>query len=122
MKKLLLSLIVLAAASQLKAQQLDTKPSDPLFKSPKDLSLQQFKVGDSTLFKNFSNLPKVQQLAALPNLGDINSDLFYSNMPVVKLGGNIDNMPVAKIGGNIDRMPVKKMKVVPLGKLQQPIP
>lgn len=123
MKKLLLSLIILTGASQLKAQQLNVKPSDPLlFKSPKDLSLEQFKLGDSTLFKDFSNLPKAQQLAALPNLGDINSNLFYSNMPVAKLSGNIDHMPIIKPEGNIDRMPVKKIKVVPLGKLQQPIP
>jgi hypothetical protein len=138
MKKLFLSLIILTGASQLKAQQLDAKPSDPLlFKSQKDLSSQQFKLGDSTLFKNFSKLPGMQQLAALPQVNS--NELFNGNMsvtkmissidhmPIAKVSGNIDNMPIAKVSGNIDHMPVAKLggnmvQVVPLVKPQQPTP
>jgi hypothetical protein len=138
MKKLFLSLIILTGASQLKAQQLDVKPSDPLlFKLPKDLSSQQFKLSDSTLFKNFSALPGMQQLAALPKVNS--NELFNGNMsvtkmissidhmPIAKVSGNIDNMPIAKVNGNIDHMPIAKvggnmMEVVPLVKPQQPTP
>jgi hypothetical protein len=120
MKKLFLSLIILTGASQLKAQQLDVKPSDPLlFKSPKDLNLQKFKSSDSTLFKNFSTLPTMQQLAALPKVN--NNELLNRNMsvtkitsdidrmPIAKVSGNIDNMPIAKVNGNIDHMPIAKI-------------
>jgi hypothetical protein len=115
MKKIPLLLFMIAVASELMAQQLTVKPSDSVFiKAPKNMGLQQFNLNDSSLFKNFQNLPKSQQLAALP--GFSNAELFYSNMPVVRVGGNIDNMPIAKIGGNIDRMPIKSVKVVPLNR------
>jgi hypothetical protein len=108
MKKLFLSLIILTGASQLKAQQLDVKPSDPLlFKSPKDLNLQQFKLGDSTLFKNFSTPPTMQQLAALPQINS--NELFNGNMSVTKITSSIDHMPIAKVSGNIDHMPIAKV-------------
>ncbi|WP_426670494.1 hypothetical protein ACPPVU_04450 [Mucilaginibacter sp. McL0603] len=117
MKKILLFLFMIAVASQLKAQQLTIKPSDSLFfKAPKNMKLQQFNLNDSSLFKNFQNLPKSQQLAALP--GFSTAELFYSNMPVVRVSGDIDNMPVAKVEGNIDRMPIKSVKVVPLKNTQ----
>jgi hypothetical protein len=119
MKKILLPLFMIAIVSQLKAQQLTIKPSDSLlFKAPKNMMLQQFKLNDSNLLKNFQNLPKSQQLAMLPGLSNSRTELFYSNMPVAKVGGNIDNMPIAKIGGNIDRMPVKSIKVIPLTNSQ----
>jgi hypothetical protein len=57
-------------------------------------------------------------LTALPNLVNNNTELFYSNMPVIKLAGNIDNMPIAKVEGNIDRIPIKSFKVIPLKKTQ----
>ena len=138
MKKLLLLLIILTGAWQLKAQQLGIKPSDPLlFKSPKDLNLQQFRVSDSTVFKSFSTPPEIQQLAALPKVN--NGELFNGNMavtkitssidhmPIAKVSGKVDHMPIAKIGGNTDHMPVAKMggnmvEVVPLIKPQQPTP
>ncbi len=122
MKKILTLLFMIAVASQIKAQQLTIKPSDSLlFKTPKTMGLQQFKLNDSSsLFKSFPNLTNAQQLAVLPNLANSNTELFYSNMPVVKVVGNIDNMPVAKVGGNIDRMPIKNIKVVPL-KTAQPL-
>jgi hypothetical protein len=119
MKKILLLLFMIAVVSHLKAQQLTTKPSDSLlFKAPKNMVLQQFKLNDSNLLKNFQNLPKSQQLEMLPGLNNNNSELFYSNMPVAKVGGNIDNMPIAKTGGNIDRMPIKSIKVIPLTNSQ----
>jgi hypothetical protein len=119
MKKILPLLFMIAVVSQIKAQQLTIKPSDSLlFKAPKNMGLQQFKLNDSSLFKGFPNLTKAQQLAVLPNSDNSNTELFYSNMPVVKVSGNIDNMPVAKVGGNIDRMPIKSIKVIPLKNAQ----
>jgi len=121
MKKLLLLLIVIAVASQLKAQQSSIKPFDQnLFKTtPKDQSLMQFKLGDSTLFKNFSAIPNQQLLALVPNkLTDNNLFLLnpvanIDNMPIAKMNGNIDHMPIVKPNGNMEKMPV--VKVVPLG-------
>ncbi len=116
MKKIPLLLFMIVVASQLKAQQQTIKPSDSLFfKAPKNMGLQQFKLNDSSLFKSFPNRIKTQQLAVLPDFNK--AALFYSNMPVIKAGGNIDNMPVAKVEGNIDRMPIKSFKVVPLKTL-----
>jgi hypothetical protein len=120
MKKLLLLLIVIAGASQLKAQQSSIKPFDQnLFKTPKDQNLMQFKLTDSTLFKNFSAIPNQQLLALVPNkLTDNN--LFLLNpaanidrMPIAKMNGNIDHMPIVKPNGNMEKMPVAK--VLPLG-------
>ena len=120
MKKLLLLLIVIAGASQLKAQQATIKPFDQnLFKTPKDQKLMQFKLGDSTLFKNFSAIPNQQLLALVPNkLTDNNMFLLnpaanIDRMPIAKMNGNIDRMPIAKPNGNMEKMPVAK--VLPLG-------
>ena len=123
MKKLFLLLIVITGASQLRAQQLGNKPSDPfLLKTPQELKLQQFKLGDSTLFKGFSALPKGQQLAAMPNKL-LDNNLFaipgvgnIDNMPILKVSGNVDRMPIAKMDGKIDRMPI--LKVTPLDPLK----
>ena len=121
MKKLLLLLIVIAVASQLKAQQSSIKPFDQnLFKTtPKDQSLMQFKLGDSTLFKNFSATPNKQLLALAPNkLTDNNLVLLnpaanIDRMPIAKMNRNIDHMLIAKPNGNMEKMPVAK--VLPLG-------
>jgi len=120
MKKLLLLLIVIAGASQLKAQQATIKPFDQnLFKTPKDQKLMQFKPGDSTLFKNFSAIPNQQLLALVPNkLTDNNMFLLnpaanIDHMPIAKMNGNIDHMLIAKPNGNMEKMPV--VKIVPLG-------
>jgi len=116
MKKLLLLLIIIAVATQLKAQQSTVKPFDQnLFKAPKDQSLLQFKPGDSILLKNFPIIPNGQLLAVVPNnLKD--NDLFLLNptanidhMPIAKVGGNIDHMPIAKVKGNMEKMPVAKI-------------
>ena len=127
MKKILLLLIVIAGASQLRAQQSAVKPFDKnLFKTPKDQNLLQFKSGDSTLFKNFSVIPNEQLLALAPNkLSDKNLSLLNSaanidHMPIAKVSGNIDHMPVAKPNGNMEKMPV--VKVAPLGLPKQPTP
>jgi hypothetical protein len=123
MKKLLILSILVAGACQLKAQQLTIKPSDPLlFKTPKGLDLQKFKLSDSALFKyqDLSKLPKLEQLADLQGINspDKNAELFYSRMPVAKLYSN-DKMPVVNTDDSIDKMPVKRFKTVdPLGKLQ----
>ncbi|HTK22568.1 MAG TPA: hypothetical protein VL442_23780 [Mucilaginibacter sp.] len=125
MKKLLLLLIIIAGTTQLKAQQTPIKPFDQnLLKTPKDLNLQQFKLSDSTLFKNFSAIPNQQLLALAPNKSTDNN-LFLLNpasnidhMPIARMNGNIDHMPVAKPNGNMEKMPVAK--VAPLG-LPQPV-
>jgi hypothetical protein len=112
MKKLLLLLIIIAGASQLKAQQSTIKPFDQnLFKTPKDQNLMQFKPGDSTLFKNFSVIPNHQLLALAPNkLTDnnvflLNPAVNIDHMPIAKMNGYIDRMPIAKVSGDIDKMP-----------------
>lgn len=124
MKKLLIILLLIAGASQLKAQQLTSKlPASPLLKTPADMSLQQFKLNDSSLFKlkDFSALTKTQQLADLASLSKPgkNAELFYSRMPVAKVTSD-DKMPTLTTE-NVDRMPVKKIIIVdPLAKLTQP--
>ncbi|MBV8389309.1 MAG: hypothetical protein JO080_05875 [Mucilaginibacter sp.] len=127
MKKLFLLLIVIAAATQLKAQQSTLKPFDQnLLKAQKDQNLFQLKLGDSLLLKNFSTIPNEQLLAVTPNkLMDKN--LFLRNpaanidhMPIAKMNGNIDHMPIAKVSGSIDKMPVAK--VAPMSLLKPVIP
>lgn len=117
MKKILLLLIIIAVATQLKAQQSSVKPFDQnLFKTPKDQSLLQFKPGDSILLKNFPIIPNGQFLTVVPNkLKD--NDLFLLNptanidhMPIAKVSGNIDHMPIAKVRGNMEKMPVAKIR------------
>lgn len=111
MKKLLLSLIVIAGVTQLKAQQKTIKPFDQnLFKAAMSQNLQQCKLSDSSLFKNFSAVPNGQLLALSPN--KLSDNLFLLNpganidhMPIAKMNGNIDHMPIAKVSGSIDKMP-----------------
>lgn len=125
MKKLLLLLIVIIGAFQLKAQQTTIKPFDQnIFKAPNDQNLLQFKPGDSILFKNFSGTPNGQLLAIAPNkLADnnmllLNSATNIDHMPIARVGGNIDHMLIAKPSGNMEKMPVAK--VAPLG-LPKPV-
>ena len=127
MKKVLLLLIAIVGAFQLKAQQTTTKPFDQnLFKTPKGQNLLQFKPGDSSLFKNFSATPNGQLLAIAPNkLADnnmllLNPAVNIDHMPIAKVGGNIDHMLIAKPSGNMEKMPVAK--VVPLGLLKPVTP
>jgi len=112
MKKLSLLLIVIAGATQLRAQQTAIKPFDQnLFKAPKGLHLQQFKPDDSTLLKGFSTLPKGEFLAVTPykladyNMNTANSVMNIDRMPIARMNGNIDHMPIAKVSGDIDKMP-----------------
>ena len=126
MKKLLLILIVVAGATQLKAQQSGTKPFDQnLFKTPKDQHLLQFKPGDSVLLKGFSTIPNKELLALAPN--KLSDNLFLQNpasnidhMLIAKMNGNIDHMLIAKPRGNMEKMPVAK--VMPLGLLKPVTP
>src|SRR3569833_576695 len=118
MKKSLLILFIVAIASQLKAQQLTLKPTDSLLlKAP--LNLQGLKLNDSTLLKSYFNKPDQNTLALLNTLkGQKSSELFYSTMPVAKMGTR-DKMPVVKPGDSNMKfnMPVKKVKVInPLEK------
>ena len=127
MKKLLLLLIVIAGATQLRAQQSAVKPFDQnLFKTPKDQRLLQLKSGDSTLFKNFSVVPNERSLALAPNkLLDKNQSLLnpaanIDHMLIAKVSGNIDRMPIVKPSGNMEKMPV--IKIAPSRSPLQPTP
>lgn len=123
MKKIILLLFIIAGSSQLKAQQSNFKPADSLFfKTPKAFNLPQFKLNDSNLLKDFSTLPKSDQLAFLKGIANEKSiTKFYSRMPIAKTYTN-DKMPVAKLNG-IDRMPGKRIEIIdPLAKFLQPAP
>src|SRR5437868_2531689 len=103
MKKLFLLLIVIAAATQLKAQQTTLKPFDKnLFKTPKDQNLMQLKSADSILLKNLAVIPNKELLALAPN------KLTDNNLFLLNPAANIDHMPIAKVSGNIDHMPIAK--------------
>jgi len=111
MKKILLLLIIIAGATQLKAQQslLDSL-NKKLSKANKELNLQQFMHGDSIVFKHLPVFPKKQFLAVTPyKLPDYNMKQLVlaniDNMPIAKVSGNIDHMPIAKVSGSIDKMP-----------------
>jgi hypothetical protein len=121
MKKLLLLSLLIAGASQLKAQQLTLKPgSIMLFKTPNDLRLNQFKLNDSTLFKSSHALPTVRERLMRKAFKDsiTNTDIFYNTMPIARLSSN-DRMPVARLGGPDMNytMLVKRITVInPLAK------
>jgi len=108
MKKILFTVIIIAGAFQLKAQQKFSTLDSMLFKAPKNLDLFKFK--DSSLFRTFST-PKQSQLALLNSLSkNNNTEVFYSRMPVLKISP-VEKMPVAR-GANMDNMPILKVKVV----------
>jgi hypothetical protein len=107
MKKILLLFVIVAGASQLKAQQHSNTIDSMLFKAPKNFD--QFKLSDTSLFKNF-NLSKQNQPLLLSSLSKPNTEIFYSRMPVVKISPT-EKMPTAH-GANVDNMPVLKVKVV----------
>jgi hypothetical protein len=128
MKKILLCMLIIAGATELKAQQSTLTPADSLlFKSQKNGQLDQFKLGDSNLFKNLQPLDKAGQLALIQGMkgNEIIREPFYSRMPVVK-PGNVDRMPVAKLGTDPNMhytMLIKKVKAVdPLAVPQAPAP
>jgi hypothetical protein len=106
MKKILLLFVIVAGASQVKAQQHSNTIDSMLFKAPKNFD--QFKLSDSSLFKSLS--PKLNQQLLLSNLNKPNTEIFYSRMPVVKISPT-EKMPTAH-GANVDNMPVLKLKVV----------
>ena len=121
MKRVFFVLIITAIASQLKAQQLTFKPADSaLLKGLKESPA--FRLTDSSLLKGYLNAPDKNTLALLNTLKDQkNTEIFYSTMPVVKMGSR-DKMPVVKPGdSNMNYfMPVKKIKVVDPLKKEQP--
>ena len=118
MKKILFLLSVIACTTQLKAQQLTTKPGEQsLLKIPKSELLNQFQLKDSTLFRDFSIMPKGQLLAIAPNkLLFVNTGGNIDRMPILKMNGNIDRTPIAKVNGNMDKMPVMTIEPLSLPK------
>jgi len=121
MKKILLILLIVVGATQLKAQQSLVKPLDSaLLKSPQ--LFQNLKPHDDAFLKQQFNK---QPLQSLKDLGALTQTVdvvpFASTMPVAKLTSP-EKMPIAKLGDpNIHyTMLIKKIKVVdPLVK--QPV-
>jgi hypothetical protein len=124
MKKILLALAVIATAYQSKAQQqFSVKPADSLTTKLWSPAFM-VKPADSALFKKYFNAPQINPgtpLIAMNKPAD--AEVFYSTMPVVKIGSG-DKMAIVKPGSSNEKytMPVKKIKVVnPLVKEQQPV-
>jgi hypothetical protein len=120
MKKILLLLLIVAGAFQLKAQQqFNVKPSDSLlFHSPQHF--YGLRLHDSTQFKKFLVVPKSDNLLALKSVSQPGrTEIFYSRMPVAKVSP-VEKMPVAH-GANIDNMPVLKVKVVDPLAVMKPV-
>jgi len=114
MKKLLIATVVVCCSVQLKAQQLFSKPGEsPL--SGHSKTFPDLKSNDSILAKKYFSLPKTEPLALLAQLSknNNNTEVFYSRMPVAKIGG-ASKMPTVKPGdSNMNyTMLVKKYKVV----------
>jgi hypothetical protein len=120
MKKILLIVLMVACAYQLKAQQLQLKPLDSaLLKSPQ--LFQNLKPNDDALLKNYFKVQPNQSLKDLALLTQSgNTEIFYSTMPVLKIAGKADNMAVIKPQSNEHyTMLIKKIKVV--DPLKQPM-
>lgn len=113
MKKALLTVLIVAGASGLKAQQLQLKPLDSaLIKSPQ--LFQDLKPNDDALLKNYFKAQPMQPLKDLGTLTrTINAIPFASTMPVAKLTSP-EKMPIAKLGDPNTHytMLIKKLKVV----------
>ena len=123
MKKVLLTVLIVAGAFGLKAQQLQLKPLDSgLLKSPQ--LFKNLKPNDDALLKNYFKAQPVQPLKDLGSLVQVNVIPFYSAMPVAKLTSP-EKMPIAKLGDpNVHyTLLIKKLKVIdPLLKQQLPTP
>jgi len=124
MKKVLLTVLIIAGASGLKAQQSQVKPLDSaLIKSPQ--LFPDLKPNDDALLKNYFKAQPIQPLKDLGTLTQtVNAIPFASTMPVAKLTSP-EKMPIAKLGDpNVHyTLLIKKLKVIdPLLKQQLPTP
>lgn len=114
MKRIILGLLLIAASTQLKAQQLlQTTP---------DLKLNN---GLQNLFKPQAT-PSPKSLLLQPlnvKLINSNSIIVYSKMPVVKVSST-DYMPVAVLGDANTKytMLIKKVEINPVAPAQNPQP
>ncbi|MGZ3778338.1 MAG: hypothetical protein ACXVI9_12530 [Mucilaginibacter sp.] len=113
MKNVLLIVLMVAGTSQLKAQQLQTKPLDSaLLKSPQ--LFQNLKPNDDALLKNYFKVQPNQSLKDLGTLTQaVNAIPFGSTMPVAKLTSP-EKMPIAKLGDPNTHytMLIKRVKAV----------
>jgi hypothetical protein len=114
MKKILFVLAIVATAYHSKAQeQFSVKPADSLTSKLWSPAFT-VKPTDSALFKKYFNVPHLTPGTPLiaMNKPD-NGEVFYSTMPVVKIG-SVDKMKVVKPNGSKENytMLVKKIKVV----------
>lgn len=116
MKKTLFVLAIVAIAYHSKAQeQFSVKPADSLTSKLWSPAFT-VKPTDSAIYKKYFNLPQLKPGTGAPliamNKPD-NTEVFYSTMPVVKIG-SVDKMKVVKPNGPKENytMAVKKIKVV----------
>ncbi len=100
MKKIAFFLLLIAASTQLKAQQMLTQPN---------LKLND---GLQNAFKPATPLTP-QQMLTQPTQTANNETIFYSVMPIVKVS-SIDHMPIFQLGkdGVNYTMLIKKEKVI----------
>jgi hypothetical protein len=120
MKKILLIVLFIAGAYQLKAQQWQFKPLDSaLLKSPQ--LFQNLKPNDDALLKNYLNTQPMQSLKDLGTLSQPGkTEIFYSTMPVAKIGGSADKMAIGKPSSSEHyTMLIKRIKVI--NPLKQPV-
>jgi len=103
MKKALLLILVVAAFSQAKAQQLfQFKPADSLTKNPFERYFKAQPYGGQPLFQPF--VVPGQALAAVN--APVKIDRF-DHMPIAMLQSN-SKMPIVKLNG-MDKMPILKL-------------
>jgi len=115
MKRIILGLLLIAASTQLKAQQL--------LKTTPDLKLNN---GLQNLFKPEAT-PSPKSLLLQPlNVKPANSNniIVYSKMPVVKVSST-DRMPIAVLGSDPNTkytMLIKKVEINPVAPAPNPQP
>jgi hypothetical protein len=113
MKKIVVFLLLIAASTQLKAQQL--------LQAQPNLKLND---GLQNPFKPATPLTP-QQMLAQPTQTANNETIFYSTMPIVKVS-SVDHMPILQLGkdGVNYTMLIKKEKVINPAEqpLTQPMP
>lgn len=113
MKKILVLLLIIAGAGELKAQQPVPVPANPLLPNNfKGIDIFKFKATDSALYRSLLKPQKNDPLTLLQPIkgNEKYAEVFYNRMPVAGLTSN-DKMPVVKAPNN-DPMPVKRYRSV----------
>jgi len=119
MKKTGITLLIIIAAFELKAQQLWLKPMDSARLKGQLIFPGLKPDGNSALLNKYFSLPKQQApLLAMKGLKENKGEIFYSRMPVAKLKADDNGILIIKPKpGERYTMLIKKEKVVdPLAK------